>query len=107
VLYANFCFRCHGVNAISDGSVPDLRHLPQAWYDNFDKVVLAGTMEQAGMPRFNDVLDKRSAHVLKAYIIERANEDKEERDRPRWWRAIITRVYDYLAELVRWSMHRE
>jgi len=107
VLYANFCFRCHGVNAISDGSVPDLRHLPQAWYDNFDKVVLAGTMEQAGMPRFDDVLDKRSAQVLKAYIIERANEDKEERERPLWWREIITRAYDYLAELVRWSMHRE
>jgi quinohemoprotein ethanol dehydrogenase len=64
-------------------------------------------MEQSGMPRFDDVLDKRSAHVLKAYIIERANEDREERERPRWWREIITRAYDYLAELVRWNMHRE
>ncbi len=107
VLFSNFCFRCHGVNAISDGSVPDLRHLPQDWYDNFDQVVLEGTMEQAGMPRFDDVLDQRAAHALKAYIIERANEDKEERERPAWGRAIIARAYDYLAELVRWNMHRE
>ena len=44
VLFSKFCFRCHGVNAISDGSVPDLRHLPPAWYDNFDKVVLASRL---------------------------------------------------------------
>lgn len=107
VLFSNFCFRCHGVNAISDGSVPDLRHLTQAWYDNFDKVILAGSMEQAGMPRFDDVLDERSAHALKAYIIERANEDKEERERPGWWQDIVTKAYGYLAVLVRWNMHRE
>ncbi len=54
VLFSNFCFRCHGVNAISDGSVPDLRHLSQAWYDNFDKVVLArhdGTGGDAALRR--------------------------------------------------------
>ena len=107
VLFSNFCFRCHGVNAISDGSVPDLRHLPQVWYDNFDKVVLEGSMEQAGMPRFDDVLDPRSAQAIKAYLIERANEDKEWRERALWWQELNTRAYGYLAELVRWNMHRE
>ncbi|HEB28533.1 MAG TPA: PQQ-dependent dehydrogenase, methanol/ethanol family [Porticoccus sp.] len=102
--YNRYCARCHGTNGVSDGSVPDLRYLPQVWHDNFEKVVLEGMMEKAGMPRFDDVLDKEKVNNIHAYLIERAYEEKEIRESPNWWVQLKTWVYTKFGEVLAWLM---
>ena len=101
-LYAKFCIRCHGAQAVSDGSVPDLRRLAPQWYDNFDAVVRGGMMEAAGMPRFDDVLDEAQAEDVKAYVLHLANEDWQIRQMPGWWREFLAWFYDKLAAVLLW-----
>lgn len=100
--YNRFCGRCHGINGVSDGSVPDLRRLPMMWHDNFQKVVLEGMMEQAGMPRFDDVLSEQDTQQIHAYLIERAHEDRALRESSTWWVDLRTWFYTVVANLLAW-----
>ena len=106
-LYNSFCGRCHGFSVVSDGSIPDLRHLPAVWHENFDKVVRQGMMERAGMPRFDDVLSAEDARLVHAYIIERAHEDQADRNRSDWWRELRSTVYQWLVSGIDWLMRRD
>lgn len=101
-LYLDFCMGCHGSELVGHGAVPDLRYLPQAFYDNFDAIVLDGIMRKAGMVGFSDVLDKQDSYALKAYILDEANKDWAIRQQPAWWQAVVNRVYDWLASLLAW-----
>jgi mono/diheme cytochrome c family protein len=103
-LFNRYCARCHGINAVSDSSVPDLRRLLPVWHDNFEAVVLNGMMEKAGMPRFDDVLDKETVQYVQAYIIERAHEDKALRETPLWWRSLLTWCYTQVANVLAWFL---
>lgn len=75
-LYHKYCFHCHGSLAISAGVVSDLRYSPKVIHDNFNKIVMDGMLESAGMARFDDMLSKSDAEALHAYIIHRANQDR-------------------------------
>ena len=101
-LYSRYCARCHGMDAVSDGSVPDLRHLDPVWHENFLPVVLEGTMKNAGMPRFDDVLDKDDARFVHAYIIERSQEDKALRESSSVWLAVKEWFYTLVAKVMTW-----
>ncbi|MGI9288282.1 MAG: c-type cytochrome, partial [Pseudomonadales bacterium] len=96
-LYHRFCFRCHGVGVVSDGSLPDLRYLNRIWHDNFNKVVLDGMRENAGMPRFDDVLDRQDSVAVQAYIIDQAWEAHRQRNGLTLWQAIKQKAYDAMA----------
>jgi quinohemoprotein ethanol dehydrogenase len=98
IAYSRFCSRCHGTNVVSDGAIPDLRHLEAVWHDNFNAVVLDGMMEAAGMPRFDDVLDEQSAAAIQAFIIEQAHQDYQYREKPSRWMVLKLWVYQQLAD---------
>lgn len=71
-LYAKNCRRCHGGQAISGGTLPDLRkslipRLPEA----FDQVVIAGALRERGMPSFASNLKPLDVAALRAYILDR------------------------------------
>lgn len=102
ISYSRFCSRCHGTNVVSDGAIPDLRHLDQIWHDNFNKVVLEGMMEQAGMPRFDDVLDEQSADAIHAFILEQANQDYQLRYHANWWSKTKQWSYQKLANALKY-----
>lgn len=53
-LCMDHCMRCHGVNAVSNKQVPDLRRLDPRWHTNFQPVVREGMTEGAGMPSFEE-----------------------------------------------------
>src|SRR5258706_9800714 len=75
-LYVQFCSVCHGENAIGGGVVPDLRASSFIANDFFYEIVLYGAMKGAGMAAFGSVLSKDDAAAIRAYLIQRANQDK-------------------------------
>jgi alcohol dehydrogenase (cytochrome c)/quinohemoprotein ethanol dehydrogenase len=75
-LYAQYCSVCHGENAVGGGVVPDLRASRFLGMDFFYEIVLNGAMKDAGMAPFKSVLDQKNADAIRAYLIQRANEDK-------------------------------
>ncbi|MFT5033555.1 MAG: quinohemoprotein ethanol dehydrogenase [Bermanella sp.] len=101
-LFQRFCARCHGADALGDGSVPDLRHLEAIWHENFNAVVLDGLMEKAGMPRFDEVLDAEQARKVQAFIIERAHEDHDLRQEQGWFADLKNAVVDVFARFTAW-----
>jgi quinohemoprotein ethanol dehydrogenase len=75
-LYVQYCSVCHGENAIGGGVVPDLRASSFLGNDFFYEIVLNGAMKDAGMASFASVLGRDDATAIRAYLIQRATEDK-------------------------------
>ncbi len=72
--YNQFCYACHGLNAIGAGVIPDLRYSPMlASGDGFEAVVLGGALKGQGMVSFASVLDAKDAEAVRAYLIVEAN----------------------------------
>jgi alcohol dehydrogenase (cytochrome c)/quinohemoprotein ethanol dehydrogenase len=76
--FGRFCSVCHGENAVGGGVVPDLRASSYLANDVFYQIVLNGLMKDAGMAPFKSVLDHQKAGEIRAYLIHRANEDKQQ-----------------------------
>lgn len=101
-LFQRFCSRCHGAYAVGDGSIPDLRYLEPIWHENFEAVVLQGLMEKAGMPRFDEALDREQVEKIHAYVIERAHEDHALRQESGWFADAKNAVIDVFARFMAW-----
>jgi hypothetical protein len=59
-------------------------------------------MEKAGMPRFDDVLDKQDVRNIHAWIIERAHEDQALREEGGWLASIRQKATDTIARATAW-----
>jgi len=55
--------------------VPDLRFSALLSSPAWDEIVLRGALSEAGMTRFDDVLDARSSAAIRHYLIEQARQD--------------------------------
>jgi quinohemoprotein ethanol dehydrogenase len=106
-LYMDHCMRCHGLNAVSNGQVPDLRRLEPVWHEHFDRIVRDGMMADAGMPPFGDVISASESKEIHAWLIELAWQDKEVREAPAWWTRLRSWFYERVAALLAWSMQRD
>jgi quinohemoprotein ethanol dehydrogenase len=76
-LYHLYCSSCHGDSATGSGVLPDLRYSgliknPEA----FDMTVRQGTRTDQGMVAFKDEVSPQDLEKIRAYVIHRANEDK-------------------------------
>jgi len=103
-LYRSHCFRCHSIGGAGTGRVADLRRLPRAFYDNFDAIVVDGTMAPTGMPGFADSIAPNDAAALKAYLLIQAEEDRALREQPQWWVALKQTYYDAVATVIAWLL---
>ncbi len=74
LLFGQFCYACHGVNAVSGSSIPDLRYATAETHHQFEAIVLGGARESRGMPSFKDVLKREQLPAIQAYILSRAAE---------------------------------
>ena len=75
-LFFNNCMVCHGDSVQSGGIVTDLRWAPApATKETFAEVVIGGKYATAGMASFAKVLTPDDVESIRAYIINRANED--------------------------------
>ena len=77
-LYQDICMGCHGLNAVSGLTIPDLRgsawlHDPEGW----NAVVREGKLSERGMASFGAHLDREQSEAIRAYIIQQAWRGKE------------------------------
>lgn len=75
--YARYCSVCHAPGAVGSTVLPDLRRSgtlgnPKAWM----AVVHDGILKDNGMVSFEGSLSKDEIEAIRAYVIQRANEDK-------------------------------
>ena len=97
-LFGEHCSYCHGVSAISGGTIPDLRHASAMTHENFYRIVGEGFFESLGMPSFKDVLNKQEIEAVQAYVIEQAHKDKVLREESPW----LHKLRLFLYEIVTW-----
>jgi quinohemoprotein ethanol dehydrogenase len=72
-LFGRRCQMCHGIAAVSAGSIADLRYALPATYDMFDRIVRQGAYQQLGMPKF-DFLSEADVAAVKSYVLSRRKE---------------------------------
>ncbi|MCH2173434.1 PQQ-dependent dehydrogenase, methanol/ethanol family [Myxococcota bacterium] len=77
VLYHGYCAPCHGINAASVGVMPDLRLMRPSTHQTFHQIVLDGVRSGMGMAGFSDDLTPQDANAIHAYLISRANRDRQ------------------------------
>lgn len=75
--YGRYCAVCHAPGAVGSTELPDLRRSgalgdAKAW----SAVVYDGILKDNGMVSFAPSLSKEEAEAIRAYVIQRANEDK-------------------------------
>jgi mono/diheme cytochrome c family protein len=74
-VYGQHCFICHGLGAVSGGSIPDLRMMTPETHAQFEAIVLDGIRAPLGMVSFADLVTADDARAIHAYLIKRANDD--------------------------------
>jgi len=100
-LYREHCLRCHGGSGISNRRYPDLRRLPRAYYEQFDAIVLEGSVATLGMPAFGDRLTPDDAAAIEAYLLVEAQHDQQLRAGG-WWIAVKRWTANVIATIVSW-----
>ena len=83
IKYHEACWMCHGDTGVNNGGVPNLRYSRTIGSEAaFSAFVLGGVAEQRGMPNFSDTLELPEVELIRAYLIKRANDLKENPDLP-------------------------
>jgi alcohol dehydrogenase (cytochrome c)/quinohemoprotein ethanol dehydrogenase len=76
-LFHTFCSNCHGDSATSSGVIPDLRHSSVIGDAKaMDVIVREGSLQANGMVAFKEEVSAQDLEKIRAYVIHRANEDK-------------------------------
>ncbi len=73
-----WCVGCHGPAAIGGGTIPDLRRLAPARYQQLHEIVLEGALVELGMPSFQEWLDADDVVAIRAYLLARRAELRAE-----------------------------
>ena len=72
-LYEQICSVCHGVNAVSTTSVPDLRYSTAIADRNaFKSIVIDGALASKGMVSFASILKGDDAEAVRAYLVNQS-----------------------------------
>lgn len=75
-LYHLNCGTCHGLNAKSDGVMPDLRLMSPGSHEAFQQIVQEGLLAKLGMASFADQLTPEDTELVHQYLISRALADR-------------------------------
>jgi len=73
-LYLQYCFSCHGAQAIGGGLIQDIRYggvLPDA--ELWNEVLLEGLLSDQGMANFGSILTPKQAAEIRAYVIDESH----------------------------------
>ena len=78
IKYHESCWMCHGDTGVNNGGVPNLRYSRTIGNKSaFSAFVLKGIAEHRGMPNFSNELNDTDVEFIRAYVIKRANDLKQ------------------------------
>jgi quinohemoprotein ethanol dehydrogenase len=77
-VFQRYCAACHGDVAVSGGIVPDLRYSATLSNDRWFKIVREGAYQSLGMVSFAREISQQDAADIRAYVIFRANQTRNE-----------------------------
>ena len=67
-IYHNNCASCHGINALSNYVVPNLRYMSEQTHNDFASIVIGGTRTHKGMIGFYETLGVGDVDAIHAYL---------------------------------------
>ncbi len=76
-LYHGVCAVCHGLGAIGNGLIPDLRYMSAETQENFQAIV-AGARVAEGMPPFSHLLGATEVELIRQYLAQRSQSLRKE-----------------------------
>ena len=73
VLYERHCGYCHGAGLRTGGVTPDLRRSQPAIHQLWERIVIEGLFENAGMVSFREFLTPDDAEAIRQFVLSEAN----------------------------------
>ena len=67
-IYHNNCASCHGINALSNYVVPNLRYMSEQTHSDFASIVIGGARTHKGMIGFYETLGVDDVDAIHAYL---------------------------------------
>src|SRR5690606_41952718 len=67
-VFNRLCSMCHGIDAVSGGTIADLRYAAPATFDAIDSIVRGGAYRDLGMPAFGWLTEDDVA-AIKDYLL--------------------------------------
>ena len=98
-LYNQHCMRCHGLGAVSQGLVPDLRAMSKTTHEIFDAIVLDGVLAPVGMIGFESVMTKQDSEHVRRYLIRAAHDQVALQEESSQWRGVRDWFFDQIGWL--------
>jgi len=71
-LYAQYCYMCHGLDAMSGGVITDLRYATAQTFEKWATIVIGGSRADRGMRSFAGAITPDDALAIRAYVLNRA-----------------------------------
>ncbi|MHA1554147.1 MAG: outer membrane protein assembly factor BamB family protein, partial [Alphaproteobacteria bacterium] len=71
-LYAQYCYMCHGLDAMSGGVITDLRYASAQTFEKWATIVIGGSRADRGMRSFAGAITPDDALAIRAYVLNRA-----------------------------------
>ena len=75
IFHGRGCAVCHGLMAVSSGTIPDFRQLDETSHQHFDAVVRGGILRNQGMPSYADLLTEGDVAAIQVYLQRRTADD--------------------------------
>ena len=97
-LYHNNCASCHGINALSNYIVPNLRYMTEETHDEFATIVLGGSRTHKGMIGFYDTLSLDDINAIHTYL-DNKQENLSDRIELTFWQKIEYWFNFWMAKL--------
>ena len=79
IVFHRQCQFCHGGGAVGGAIVPDLRYSDESVHNLWSEIVLGGLLKGNGMPSFDGLLNEEDAQAVRAYVLQRAHREKNNR----------------------------
>ncbi len=103
-LYHANCVYCHDPGGISSPALKDLRYMDAQTHENFQAIVLGGSLSDRGMPGHGAKLTAEEVEAIHAYLTKLGHKTRKAEQAPDWWKSTKSFVYGLIGGIVAWFM---
>lgn len=79
-VFSRFCISCHGLPGTGHTSTPDLARSTNSIFENYNEIIIKGTLKELGMPAMEGLITEDEITDLKSYIFYSAKAVEEGMD---------------------------